>query len=288
VPGLRAILRRHSRTQAGRAETDASKHVRPLELGDAAKLVAAAARESKQDLVLVLLGLDAGFRAGEALGLRWGGVVPGDDANDPRRCLELDDESNKPRGGQAGPPKSGRVRSVDASRRLLVAISALRLERFGPAPAQTVVADVDPHNWRRREWRRICARAGLPGIRFKDLRDTYASQLLTAGVQLGYLADQLGHADVSVTAKHYARWCGGKEYRAPAPLLPGEVPADLLARLPIVEHPYGVMTGGFGVPSTGPLRKVIVEAEIAPVSPSELVQLAVAPPTPVAAWNPAT
>ena len=38
----------------------------------------------------------------------------------------------------------------------------------------------------------------------KDLRDTFASQLLTAGVQLGYVSAQLGHADVGVTT--YARW----------------------------------------------------------------------------------
>ena len=42
---------------------------------------------------------------------------------------------------------------------------------------------------------------------------------------------QLGHADVGVTTRHYARWCGGDTYRAPLALEPGEVSADLLARL---------------------------------------------------------
>jgi hypothetical protein len=41
---------------------------------------------------------------------------------------------------------------------------------------------------------------------------------------------QLGHADWSVTARHYARWTGGDRYVEPERLLPGEVPADLLAR----------------------------------------------------------
>jgi hypothetical protein len=66
----------------------------------------------------------------------------------------------------------------------------------------------------------------------KDLRDTFASQLLTSGVSLGYVSKQLGHADVAVTAKHYSRWAGGDFYREPMMLEPGEVPADLLARLP--------------------------------------------------------
>jgi hypothetical protein len=70
----------------------------------------------------------------------------------------------------------------------------------------------------------------------KDLRDTFASQLLTSGVSLGYVSRQLGHADVAVTAKHYARWAGGDLYREPMVLEHGEVPADLLARLPESHH----------------------------------------------------
>ena len=65
----------------------------------------------------------------------------------------------------------------------------------------------------------------------KDLRDTFASQLLTVGVQLGYISTQIGHADVAVTARHYARWAGGDAYRSTLAVEAGEVPADLLARL---------------------------------------------------------
>ena len=63
------------------------------------------------------------------------------------------------------------------------------------------------------------------------MRDTFASQLLTAGVQLGYVSRQLGHSDVSVTARHYARWAGGDAYRNSLEVREGEVPADLLSRL---------------------------------------------------------
>ena len=65
----------------------------------------------------------------------------------------------------------------------------------------------------------------------KDLRDTFASQLLSAGVQLGYVSTQLGHADFGVTVRHYAKWVGGDEYRPAFALEVGEVPADMLARL---------------------------------------------------------
>jgi len=70
----------------------------------------------------------------------------------------------------------------------------------------------------------MCQAAEIGVRALKDLRDTFASQLLTAGVQLG-------HADVAVTAHHYARWIGGVEYREPLRLAPGELPADFLARL---------------------------------------------------------
>ncbi|HEU4429932.1 MAG TPA: hypothetical protein VFT98_14310, partial [Myxococcota bacterium] len=69
--------------------------------------------------------------------------------------------------------------------------------------------------------------------------DTFASQLLTAGVQLGYISTQLGHADVATTARHYARWAGGTSYRRPLELAAGEVPADLIARVETLDsHQY--------------------------------------------------
>ncbi len=73
----------------------------------------------------------------------------------------------------------------------------------------------------------------LDGVTPKDLRDTFASQLLSVGIRLPYVSKQLGHADVGVTVKHYARWTGGNTYRSPLEVGEGEVPADLLARLQI-------------------------------------------------------
>lgn len=98
-----------------------------------------------------------------------------------------------------------------------------------------------------RAWAAIVKQAGLESRRFKDLRDTFVSQLVSAGVPLAYVSKQLGHADVAVTAKHYSKWCGGDEYRDPVRLLPGEVPADLLARIALVcegRHPNSDPTTG--------------------------------------------
>jgi integrase len=49
-----------------------------------------------------------------------------------------------------------------------------------------------------------CARAKIERISFHELRHTYASLLLKAGVPMRYVADALGHANTIMTEKHYA------------------------------------------------------------------------------------
>ena len=230
VNAFREILARKTRTQRGRIESDPSRNIRPIkDPEDIDRLVGAASDESAEAYVLVLLCLDAGLRVGEALGLRWGHVVWGIDEDDERRALLI--EESRPRGGDAGPTKSGRGRRVALARRLREALKRLYRAAWGPDAEAHVLPDRAPSVFRRVEWRRILKRAEIGEPRLKDLRDTYASQLLTAGIQLGYVSAQLGHADVGITARHYAKWVGGDVYREPMRLELGEVPADLLARL---------------------------------------------------------
>jgi integrase len=70
-------------------------------------------------------------------------------------------------------------------------------------------------------WGRAVTEAGVGHIRRKDLRDTFASQLFTCGVQLGWVSRQLGHADFGVMVRHYAKWCGDDQYRTPLSIEPG-------------------------------------------------------------------
>jgi len=232
LPEFRSQLRRRARTKRGRAESAPGRAIRPIEDPAAIeRLVAEAEREGPAAHALVVLLLDAGLRLGEALGLRWGAIAWGADETDRGRHLLICE--SRPRGGDPEPTKSGRERRVALSRRLRGALLRLYRAKFAPSPDGFVVGEVDPANLRHREWRRILKRAGIGHRALKDLGDTYASQLLTAGVNLAYVSKQLGHADVQVTARHYARWAGGDDYREPMRLLPGEVPADLLARLAV-------------------------------------------------------
>ena len=75
-------------------------------------------------------------------------------------------------------------------------------------------------------------RAAITKRPLKDLRDIYASQLLTAGVPLAYISKQLGHANQFLTSRHYARWCRDDEDYEPMRRSAGEVWADLLAQSP--------------------------------------------------------
>ena len=55
-----------------------------------------------------------------------------------------------------------------------------------------------------RVWRQTLKRAGLPSFRLYDLRHTYSSLLLAAGVPITYVAAQLGHAKPTTTLRWYA------------------------------------------------------------------------------------
>lgn len=55
----------------------------------------------------------------------------------------------------------------------------------------------------------ITTRADLPGRTRRDLRDTFGSQLVSAGIPLLYVSRQLRHSTTAVTEKHYAKWIPG-------------------------------------------------------------------------------
>jgi hypothetical protein len=123
------------------------------------------------------------------------------------------------------------------SRRLRQALLEHYLASGSPDFDAHVLPEINRSVFRRTQWRRILKRSKIGHRTLKDLRDTFASQLLSAAVPLGYVSKQLGHADVGVTVRHYARYVSD-DYREPPRLEPGEVPADLLARLGESHHTH--------------------------------------------------
>jgi integrase len=58
-----------------------------------------------------------------------------------------------------------------------------------------------------RTMRALCEAAKVPVMTFHELRHTYASTLLNAGVPLVFVAQQLGHANTRQVEKHYGHLC---------------------------------------------------------------------------------
>ena len=230
VDGFRRILKRWSRTQRGRAESDPSRTIRAIEdAAEITRLLRAASEERPIPRLLVLLCLDAGLRRGEAIALRWRSVIWGDSEDDTRRALVICE--SRPRGGRPGLTKTGRQRRVDLSRRLRRTLWTEFRRVIGRGEDDFALGAIDPDNFNSREWRRIVMRADIGPVQLKDLRDTCASHLLSGGVPLAYVSNQLGHTAIGTTERHYAKWIEREEYRPSIALKPGEVPADILARL---------------------------------------------------------
>jgi integrase len=53
-------------------------------------------------------------------------------------------------------------------------------------------------------WRRLAQRAGVPMVRFHDLRHTAASLMLERGVHPKLVSEMLGHATIGITLDLYS------------------------------------------------------------------------------------
>ncbi len=58
-----------------------------------------------------------------------------------------------------------------------------------------------------RTMRKVCDAAKITRMVFHELRHTYASMLVNAGVPLVFVAQQLGHANTRQVEKHYGHLC---------------------------------------------------------------------------------
>ena len=70
----------------------------------------------------------------------------------------------------------------------------------------------EPHNPQRfsaKNWPAILKRAELNHREFYQCRHTFATLLLQGGADWQYVADQMGHADLTMLQKHYWKWRPG-------------------------------------------------------------------------------
>lgn len=135
---------------------------------------------------IVLLALNTGLRRGELLGLTWADV-------DPTGAQII------VRGSEA---KSGRTRHLPLNRE---ALAVLQTWRPDDAKADGFVfagSNGEQMQSLKTAWGKIAKAAKLDGFTFHDLRHTFASKLVQAGVDLNTVRELLGHADIKMTLRY--------------------------------------------------------------------------------------
>jgi integrase len=188
------------------------------------RLLRAAADGSDRLGALYVLAVTTGMRQGELLGLSWSHVDLKAGLVRVRRSLVL------AKGGFSfAPPKTERSRRTIELRS--EAVEALREHRKrqleeivryegvwkdqGLVFATTVGSPIRRQNLQRRSFKPLLERAGLPDIRFHDLRHTFATLMLRSPTaDINTVSKMLGHSSVKVTLDVYAHVMPGMQKQA--------------------------------------------------------------------------
>jgi integrase len=190
------------------------EEITPLDT-EQARIFLAAARGDRFE-ALDVLSLTVGLRMGEALGLRWS------DIDFDAKTLRVSRQLQRVRDGGGlvfSEPKNASRRTVDLPQRAVEAFRSHRKRQmgeqlrsgsewqdYGLVFASGKGTPLDAQNIVNRHFKPLLKRAGLPNIRWHDLRHTYATLLLARGTHPTYVQKSLGHASVQLTLDRYSHW----------------------------------------------------------------------------------
>jgi integrase len=127
---------------------------------------------------MTLVALNTGLRRGELTSLTW------NDVNLERKVLTV----------RAGYAKSGKARHIPLNSE---AIDVLK--RYNKQHKEGRLFAVDSI---KKGWAALVTKAKLSDFRWHDLRHTFASKLVMAGVDLNTVRELLGHADIRMTLRY--------------------------------------------------------------------------------------
>ena len=222
VRNVHAVLRRAlgqavrwgilSRNPAAAVDLPAARSfdVRALGVDEARAIIGAVQGDRLEPLVTVALA--TGLRQGEALALRWA------DVDLEAAQLTVRHTLQRAGGMHLGEPKTRRSRRTVTLPAF--AVTALRRQRDWFQAQQRLLAGPD---WREGGWvfttgigtpmhagdvtkrlQGLLAAAGLPRMRFHDLRHGAATLLLAQGVHPRVVMETLGHSTIAVTMNVYS------------------------------------------------------------------------------------
>ena len=159
------------------------------------------------------LEITTGLRRGELCGLMWS------DFDEKKGTLSIRRTLHGKRGGgyYVGDTKTGKGRRII---RLPPSTVQLLTERKRTAISQWIFPNplhpedpIMPSSGYNR-MKRLMTEAGLPDLRFHDLRHTFATHALTSGVDAKTLSGILGHTQTSFTLDTYTHVTGDMHRRA--------------------------------------------------------------------------
>lgn len=185
--------------------------IRPLTPEQARSLLAVAADHRMGALVTVAISL--GLRQGEALALRW------EDIDFENGVLQVRHALQFPKGGgwSLVEPKSDRSRRTVTLPQIATAalrahsrrqkedrlLAGSKWRENGFVFTTRVGTPLDPWGVIK-AFKALLQGAGLPNIRFHDLRHTAATLLLAQGVDPRTIMETLGHSQISLTLNTYS------------------------------------------------------------------------------------
>lgn len=174
---------------------------RPLEREEVEALLAAI--EEPDDRLATLIMVALGLRIGEVFALKRKDFVARDRLLRIRRTVRVDG-----RGKIYVDEYGTKTRSGRRDLRMSEALAAQIAEQLERHDAEWILPSErgtlrHPGNYRRRVFYPACEAAGIEATPH-DLRDTFASEQISAGVAPTVLAYRMGHASPQVTLTHYA------------------------------------------------------------------------------------
>jgi len=143
-------------------------------------------KECSKDLKpIVLVALHTGMRRGEILNLKWSQV------DLERRIIKVEGTKN------------GKIRHIPINDVLYEEFQKLKKSKENKEGFVFVNPKTGkPFKCIKRAFKKATVKAGIEGLRFHDLRHTFASRLTEKGVDLITVKDLLGHSTVKVTERY--------------------------------------------------------------------------------------
>jgi integrase len=161
-----------------------NERIRFLSAEEEIELREAIEAECPERMAELDIALNTGMRKGEQYRLKWR------DVNLGTRRITL------------WKTKNGSIRHIPLNKAALAAFGQLRIRSSGDGPVFTTEKGADPLKNPRYWWDSVLDRAGVKDFHWHDLRHTFASRCIMAGVDLRTLQQLLGHKTLQMVVRY--------------------------------------------------------------------------------------